>query len=98
MPAALCSTGEQKALLLAILLAQARLLASRRGSAPIMLLDEVAAHLDGERRAALFSEILDLNTQAWLTGTDAALFAGLRHDAQFFAVADARIQRSIVHE
>jgi len=98
MPAALCSTGEQKALLLAILLAQARLLASRRGSAPIMLLDEVAAHLDGERRAALFREILDLNTQAWLSGTDAALFAGLRHDAQFFAVADARIQRSNVHE
>jgi DNA replication and repair protein RecF len=91
MPAALCSTGEQKALLLAILLAQARLLASQRGAAPIMLLDEVAAHLDAERRAALFSEILDLKTQAWLTGTDAALFAGLRQDAQFFAVTDARI-------
>ncbi len=93
MPAALCSTGEQKALLLAILLAQARLLTSRRGFAPIMLLDEVAAHLDSERRAALFSEILDLNTQAWLTGTDAVLFAGLRHDAQFLAVADGRIAK-----
>src|SRR4029077_18575692 len=91
MPAALCSTGEQKALLLAILLAQARLLASQRGAAPIMLLDEVAAHLDAERRAALFAEILDLKAQAWLTGTDAALFAGLRQDAQFFAVVDARI-------
>ncbi len=91
MAAALCSTGEQKALLLAILLAQARLLAAQRGAAPIMLLDEVAAHLDAERRAALFAEILDLKTQAWLTGTDAALFADLRGAAQFFAVAEGRI-------
>jgi DNA replication and repair protein RecF len=91
MKAALCSTGEQKALLLAVLLAQARLLTAQRGAAPIMLLDEVAAHLDAERRAALFAEILDLRAQAWLTGTDAALFAGLRRDAQFFTVADARI-------
>lgn len=91
MKAALCSTGEQKALLLAILLAQARLLTAQRGAPPIMLLDEVAAHLDAERRAALFAEILDLRAQAWLTGTDAALFTGLRRDAQFFAVADARI-------
>jgi DNA replication and repair protein RecF len=91
MPAALCSTGEQKALLLAILLAQGRLLATQTGHAPIMLLDEVAAHLDAVRRTALFNEILDLKTQAWLTGTDAALFEGLRDDAQFFAVADARI-------
>lgn len=91
MPAALCSTGEQKALLLAILLAQARILTAQKGNAPIMLLDEVAAHLDTERRAALFAEILDLRTQVWLTGTDAALFAGLRGEAQFFAVADARI-------
>ncbi len=94
MPAALCSTGEQKALLLAVLLAQARLLAARSGSAPIMLLDEVAAHLDGERRAALFAELLDLRAQAWLTGTDAALFSELRHAAQFFAVAEARISET----
>ena len=91
MEAALCSTGEQKALLLAILLAQGRILTAQKGQAPIMLLDEVAAHLDAERRAALFDEILDLKTQAWLTGTDAALFEGLRRRAQFFAVADARI-------
>jgi DNA replication and repair protein RecF len=91
MEAALCSTGEQKALLLAILIAHARLVAAQTGHAPIMLLDEVAAHLDAERRAALFGEILDLKTQAWLTGTDAALFEGLRDEAQFFAVADARI-------
>lgn len=86
-----CSTGEQKALLLAILLAQARLLAAARGTAPLMLLDEVAAHLDAERRAALFAELLDLKTQAWLTGTDAALFSALRGRAQFFAVAEARL-------
>ena len=91
MPAALCSTGEQKALLLAILLAQARLIAAQCGHAPIMLLDEVAAHLDAERRAALYQEILGLKAQAWLTGTDAALFSPLRQNAQFFAVADARI-------
>ncbi|HVA13195.1 MAG TPA: DNA replication/repair protein RecF [Stellaceae bacterium] len=91
MPAPHCSTGEQKALLLAILLAQARLLAASQGAPPLMLLDEVAAHLDAERRAALFAELLDLKTQAWLTGTDAALFAPLRGKAQFFAVADARL-------
>jgi DNA replication and repair protein RecF len=91
MPAALCSTGEQKALLLAILLAQARLLTAQKGAAPIMLLDEVAAHLDAARRDALFSEILALGTQAWLSGTDAALFTGLRQEAQFFTVADAQI-------
>ncbi len=91
MPASLCSTGEQKALLLGILLAQARLLAAHRGNPPIILLDEVAAHLDAERRAALFDEIIALNTQAWMTGTDAALFAELRGAAQFLTVADARI-------
>lgn len=91
MPASLCSTGEQKALLLSILLAQARLLTAQRGVPPIMLLDEVAAHLDAERRAALFAEIVALRTQAWLTGTDVALFAGLRGEAQFFAVAEGRI-------
>ena len=91
MPAPQCSTGEQKALLLAILLAQARLLAASRGAAPLMLLDEVAAHLDAERRAALFAALLGLKAQAWLTGTDCALFAALRGKAQFFAVAEARI-------
>lgn len=91
MPAPQCSTGEQKALLIAILLAQARLLAAAHGAAPLMLLDEVAAHLDAERRAALFTELLELKTQAWLTGTDVALFAALRGQAQFFAVADGRL-------
>lgn len=86
-----CSTGEQKALLLSILLAQARSVAAWRGSVPVLLLDEVAAHLDESRRAALFEEILSLGAQAWLTGTDAGLFVGLREEAQFFNVASGVI-------
>jgi DNA replication and repair protein RecF len=91
MAAAECSTGEQKALLLAVLLAQARLQTELRGVAPVMLLDEVTAHLDAPRRAALFAEIAALAVQAWLTGTDAALFAPLGGAAQFFGVADGEI-------
>ena len=91
MPAAEGSTGEQKALLIAIVLAHARLQAALRDRAPLLLLDEVAAHLDPARRGALFGEILWLGGQAWLTGTDAALFEGLRGRAQFFSVADAAL-------
>lgn len=90
-PAAEGSTGEQKALLLSIVLSHARLLAAEWGSAPVVLLDEVAAHLDPRRRAALFEEILDLGAQAWLTGTEAALFAALGDAAQNFAVDKARL-------
>jgi DNA replication and repair protein RecF len=90
--AALASTGEQKALLIAILLAHARLQAASRGLAPIMLLDEIAAHLDAQRRRALFDELLALGAQAWLTGTDHALFAELGPAAQFFTIRDARIE------
>ena len=81
--AAECSTGEQKALILNIVLAQAARLSRDLGSPnPIVLLDEVAAHLDGERRAALFDEIMALGLQAFLTGTDEALFTGLKGRAQ----------------
>lgn len=89
--AALCSTGEQKALLIAIVLAYARLLALRRGSAPVLLLDEVTAHLDAARRSALFQALRALGAQCWLAGTDTALFAELKGHAQFFAVADAAV-------
>jgi len=89
--AELCSTGEQKALLIAILLAHARLLTLERGAAPLLLLDEVAAHLDAARRAALYQEILGLGAQAWLTGTDVADFDGLQGRAQFFAVNDGAV-------
>jgi DNA replication and repair protein RecF len=90
-PARDCSTGEQKALLLSITLAVARELAAERGCAPLLLLDEVVAHLDGARRAALFDEIMSLGAQAWLTGTDDELFAGLRGRARFFRILDATV-------
>ncbi len=89
-PAADCSTGEQKALLISLILAQARLQVAERGRPPILLLDEVAAHLDGARRAALFEAILGLNLQAWMTGTEAALFRPLGDRVQAFHIADAR--------
>ncbi|HYG91707.1 MAG TPA: DNA replication/repair protein RecF [Azospirillum sp.] len=91
MPAGLCSTGEQKALLIAIVLANARLLAAERGAAPLLLLDEVAAHLDADRREALFGEILALGSQAWMTGTDASVFEPLGDDACRFRVEDAHV-------
>jgi DNA replication and repair protein RecF len=89
--AAECSTGEQRALLLSITLAEARLTRRRRGQAPILLLDEAVSHLDGQRREALFAEILALGLQAWLTGTDRDLFRPLAGSAQFFAVEDGRV-------
>lgn len=89
--ARLCSTGEQKALLLSIQLANARLVKGHSGAAPLLLLDEVAAHLDETRRTALFEEIQVLGAQAWLTGTDAQLFRPLRGLGQFLRVADASI-------
>ncbi|RVT43482.1 DNA replication/repair protein RecF [Sphingobium algorifonticola] len=76
-PAALCSTGEQKALLLSIILAHARLVAQRTGHAPVLLLDEVAAHLDPARRLALFDRLAATGGQVWMTGTEPALFDGL---------------------
>jgi DNA replication and repair protein RecF len=87
----LCSTGEQKALLIAVLLAHARLLTLERGAPPLLLLDEVAAHLDAARRQALYEEIIGLGAQAWLTGTDAADFHGLAGRAQFFTVHDGTV-------
>ena len=82
-----CSTGEQKALLIAIMLAFAReLTRTRDGLAPLLLLDEIAAHLDVIRRAALFEEIADLKAQAWMTGTDLSLFENA--PAQVFEVRD----------
>ena len=85
------STGEQKALLIAILLAHAALQQATRGEPPLLLLDEIAAHLDASRRAALFEALVRLDSQAWLTGTDAALFAPLRCDAQFLTVHDGTL-------
>jgi DNA replication and repair protein RecF len=89
-----CSTGEQKALLISIVLANAWLQKKRQdGVAPLLLLDEVAAHLDAQRRSALFKEILALKAQAWLTGTDKGLFAGLLPHAQCFVIVAGQFAR-----
>ena len=91
MPAALCSTGEQKALLIGLLLAHAKLVGELHGAAPILLLDEVAAHLDVERRSALYEMIDKLACQAWMTGTDQSLFEALEDRAQCFNVANGEV-------
>lgn len=88
IPARDCSTGEQKALLVSLILANARALAQREGAPPILLLDEVAAHLDAARRAALYDEICALGTQAWMTGTGPELFEGLGGRAQILEVSE----------
>ena len=89
--AELCSTGEQKALLVALVLGTARMRAEERGTAPLLLLDEIAAHLDARRLSVLFDEISGLGAQVWLTGTDAGLFKPLAGRAQFFDVADGNV-------
>lgn len=92
MPARVSSTGEQKALLLGIVLAHAELVTERQsGIAPILLLDEITAHFDEHRRAALFAEILRLGAQAWMTGTDAQAFSALAAHAQFRRVDEGRV-------
>lgn len=89
MPADQCSTGEQKALLISLILANARALAADLGTAPILLLDEVAAHLDQPRRASLYDELCTLGAQAVMTGTGAELFDSLGSRAQAFEVNDS---------
>lgn len=91
MPAHLSSTGEQKALLLGLVLAHARLVGETCGRAPLLLLDEVAAHLDPRRRAELFDVVEALGSQCWMTGTDAEAFAALGARAEIFEVAQGRI-------
>jgi DNA replication and repair protein RecF len=91
MPAALSSTGEQKALLIGLILAHAELVAEVSGMTPVLLLDEVAAHLDPDRRAALFARLAALGCQAFMTGTDVALFAGLPAEAARYEVVNGRI-------
>ncbi len=93
MPSRLCSTGEQKALLVGLVLAHAELTGQRRdGVGPILLLDEIAAHLDPSRRAALYDEVLRLGLQAWMTGTDLEPFQDLAGKAQIFRVDDGRLE------
>jgi len=82
-----CSTGEQKAILISIILANAKSLAKINNVSPIVLLDEVSAHLDKERQAALYDEICGLGVQAWMTGTGPELFSELKNKAQFIEVS-----------
>ncbi|MES2174452.1 MAG: DNA replication/repair protein RecF [Pseudomonadota bacterium] len=92
-PAALCSTGEQKALLLSILLAHAALVAATRGQPPVLLLDEVAAHLDPSRRSALFQRLRETGGQVWMTGTESSLFNDVE-DATRLTVTAGQVFRS----
>ena len=94
-PAGLCSTGEQKALLLSIVLAHADLVAERAGRRPILLLDEVAAHLDPRRRAALFERLEAGGGQVWMTGTEAGLFDEIGPAASRFEVADGAVRPAL---
>ncbi|MHB2167482.1 DNA replication/repair protein RecF [Alsobacter sp. R-9] len=89
--AAQASTGEQKALLVGIVLAHARLVAAMTGTGPIVLLDEVAAHLDPRRRGALFAILSDLGVQVWMTGADPAAFAALPAGSRTFEVTPGRV-------
>ncbi|HKK30254.1 MAG TPA: DNA replication/repair protein RecF [Alphaproteobacteria bacterium] len=91
IPAAQCSTGEQKALLIGLSLASARLIANEREAQPLLLLDEIAAHLDAVRRAALFELLLEDGAQVWMTGTDPELFSPLGDAAQHFSVASGHL-------
>jgi DNA replication and repair protein RecF len=86
-----CSTGEQKILLTSLILAQAQLIQRQAGRAPLLLLDEIAAHLDAGRRAALFDVMQGLALPCWMTGTDAALFSGLKNRATFVQVSDGKL-------
>ena len=88
MPADLCSTGEQKSLLISIILAQTKCQILHKGFSPVMLLDEVAAHLDDIKREALLERITALNVQAWITTTNPQLFGSLKNQAQFLHVKD----------
>lgn len=93
MAAALCSTGEQKALLIGLILAQAASVTEESGAAPVLLLDEVAAHLDAKRRSGLFETLRELKAQSFMTGTDEALFNGLGKTADFLHVETGIVTR-----
>jgi DNA replication and repair protein RecF len=90
--AADASTGEQKALLIGLVLAHARLIAEMTGFAPILLLDEVVAHLDPARRTALHGELAQLGAQVWITGADPALFVEVEGDAMIVQVSAGRLE------
>lgn len=93
MPAELCSTGEQKSLLISIILAQSKCQTLHQGFAPVLLLDEVAAHLDDIKREALLDKLRELQVQAWITSTDPELFSSLSGEALFLNVKNNQVCR-----
>ena len=93
IPAADASTGEQKALLIGLVLAHAGLIAEMTGFAPVLLLDEVVAHLDPARRAALYDALGRLGAQVWMTGADPAAFAEIAAQADVFTVSPGAVER-----
>jgi len=95
IPAADASTGEQKALLIRLILAHSGLVKNMTGTAPVLLLDEVVAHLDPNRRVALYYELAALGAQVWMTGADRALFGQITRRAEFFAVHPGQVSREI---
>ena len=95
MDASLCSTGEQKALLISIILAQMKAQMNEQGLCPILLMDEVTAHLDVRRRNELFDILHALPAQVWMTGTDVASFSHLTGRAQFFDVEESILSKLV---
>jgi DNA replication and repair protein RecF len=95
VPAGQCSTGEQKALLIGLVLAQARAVKAEAGVAPLLLLDEVAAHLDRARRGSLLEALAALGSQSWMTGTDAQLFEAIGRSGAVFAVEDGSVREAM---
>jgi DNA replication and repair protein RecF len=93
IPARDASTGEQKALLIGLVLAHAGLVAEMSGAAPVILLDEVVAHLDPARRAALYEALERLGAQIWMTGADPAAFAAIAPRAELFEVSPGQVRR-----
>lgn len=93
MPAELCSTGEQKSLLISIILAQTKCQTLDKGFSPVLLLDEVVAHLDDIKREALLEKIRDLGLQAWITSTDPTLFSSLKNDAMLLEVKNNQVKK-----
>ena len=93
MPARDASTGEQKALLIGLVLAHATLVAESTGIVPLLLLDEVVAHLDPGRRSSLFAELAKLGAQVWLTGADPQAFGNIGRTGEIFDVENGRITR-----
>jgi DNA replication and repair protein RecF len=98
LPASACSTGEQKALLLSIILATARIYKAHRQSVPLLLLDDFAAHLDTHKQAVLWEALRDLNIQTWFTGVTPPNFPATDADLQHFAVERGICSPSLFRE